>query len=471
VQPTSPGRHVCELSAGWQQRSDQLKHRGQKIGLSRFMRFCSALGIEPDDVTEKTLESFREHLEQTLKRPHEMFSMTAKAWHRAQGAIPDWPSAIFHVQNRQNRWTLLMSVLPESFCKDREAWLDRLAGRDLLDEHPLRPVRAGTIELRRRQLRVFASAVILRGRNPDTITSLRDLVEIGTFKEGLRFLLDRSDGKSTSTIFGAASALLAIARHHAGVDAPHLNTLAAIVRRLSPEQDGLTEKNEARLLPFNDKANAIALLELPAKLMRLAVRSRRRRDGALQAQIAVAVSILTFAPIRLDNLATLDCERNLVPSGAGQALHVVVPGEQVKNRKRIEHPLPAMCVKLIMRYLREFRPHLTTKGNTALFPGKSGGAKWQNVLRYQISRTVYAHTGLKVNPHLFRHIDAKLYLDRNPGGYEVVRLVLGHRSSATTRRFYSGTETAAAVRHFDETILAIGNRAEEKVIGRKTKKK
>jgi len=207
------------------------------------------------------------------------------------------------------------------------------------------------------------------------------------------------------------------------------------------------------------------------KLMRLAARSRRRRDGALQAQIAVAVSILTFAPIRLDNLATLDCERNLVPSGAGQALHVVVPGEQVKNRKRIEHPLPAMCVKLIMRYLREFRPHLTTKGNTALFPGKSGGAKWQNVLRYQISRTVYAHTGLKVNPHLFRHIDAKLYLDRNPGGYEVVRLVLGHRSSATTRRFYSGTETAAAVRHFDETILAIGNRAEEKVIGRKTKKK
>jgi integrase len=152
-------------------------------------------------------------------------------------------------------------------------------------------------------------------------------------------------------------------------------------------------------------------------------------------------------------------------------LHVVVPGEQVKNRKRIEHPLPAISVKLIMRYLQDFRPHLTSRGNTALFPGKSGGAKRQNVLRSQISHTVYAHTGLKVNPHLFRHIDAKLYLDRNPGGYEVVRLVLGHRSSATTRRFYSGTETAAAVRHFDETILAIGNRPDEEVIRRKTKKK
>jgi integrase len=472
VQPMSPGRHVCELSAGWQQRSDQLKHRGLRIGLSRFMRFCSALGTEPEAVTARTVESYREHLGQTLKRPQEIFSMTAKAWHRAQGNVPDWPSTVFHVQGRQNRWALPMSALPESFGKDCEVWLDRLSGRDLLDEMQFRPVRPSTVELRRRQLRLFASAVILRGRNPDTIASLRDLVEIDTVKDGLRYLLSRSDGKPTSTIFDIASALKAVAQHHVRVDTAHLSSLRSIVNRLNPGRAGLTDKNTARLRPFDDRENAAALLNLPAKLMTLAARARHPRDGALQAQIATAIEVLTFVPIRLHNLANLDIERNLVLSGAGRALHVVIPAEEVKNREPIEHPLPEMSVKLIKRYIRDFRPCLTTKENTALFPGKFGGAKRQHVLRTQISRTVYAHTGLEVNPHLFRHIDAKLYLDRNPGSYEVVRRVLGHRSMTTTVRFYAGRETAAAARHFDQEILDIrGEVAGEKVIRRRTNKK
>jgi site-specific recombinase XerC len=60
---------------------------------------------------------------------------------------------------------------------------------------------------------------------------------------------------------------------------------------------------------------------------------------------------------------------------------------------------------------------------------------------------------LQVHPHLFRHIAAKLFLDAHPGSYELVRRVLGHRSIDTTTNFYTGLETAAAVRHFDKTIL------------------
>ena len=50
---------------------------------------------------------------------------------------------------------------------------------------------------------------------------------------------------------------------------------------------------------------------------------------------------------------------------------------------------------------------------------------------------------------------AKIYLDRNPGGHEVIRRVLGHRSINTTTSFYTGFETAAAVRHFDAVILQL----------------
>jgi integrase len=469
VQPMAPGRHVNKLSPGWQRLWEQLE-RGERIALSRFMRFCSALGREPEAVTAETVESFREHLGQTLKRPNETYCMMARAWRRAQAAVPDWPTATVDVP-RTNRWVLPMSALPQTFHVDCEAWLDRLAGRDLLDEMPFRPVRTSTIKIRRRQMRVFASALVLRGRDPNTIASLRDLVDVETFKEGLRFFLDRTDGKPSNTIFNIAAALKAAAQHHVRVDAKHLDRLRAIVNRLNPGRDGLSDKNNARLLPFDDPNNVTALLNLPAKLMTLAARARHPRDAAMQAQMAAAIEILIFAPIRLENLTRLDIERHLVPSGNGNTIHISVPAEEVKNREPIEHPLPEVSAKLILRYIRDYRRQLTTKDNTALFPGKGGAAKRTHVLAKQICRTIHAHTGLTMNVHLFRHLDGKLYLDQNPGGYEVLRQVLGHRSITTTARFYTGWEKAAAARHFDKTILGIREEEAEKKSSGRLKKK
>ena len=57
--------------------------------------------------------------------------------------------------------------------------------------------------------------------------------------------------------------------------------------------------------------------------------------------------------------------------------------------------------------------------------------------------------------HLMRHLGAKLYLDENPGAYEVVRRVLAHKSMSTTINSYTGLETEAAVRHFDAVILGM----------------
>jgi site-specific recombinase XerD len=57
--------------------------------------------------------------------------------------------------------------------------------------------------------------------------------------------------------------------------------------------------------------------------------------------------------------------------------------------------------------------------------------------------------------HRFRHAAAKIHLDRHPGEYEVIRQLLGHQRITTTVAFYSGTESAAAARHYSKTILGI----------------
>ena len=59
--------------------------------------------------------------------------------------------------------------------------------------------------------------------------------------------------------------------------------------------------------------------------------------------------------------------------------------------------------------------------------------------------------------HRFRHAVAKIFLDRNPGQYEVVRQLLGHKNIKTTIEFYAGAEGAAAARHYSATILKLRN--------------
>jgi integrase len=457
VRPMSPGRNTNPLTPSWDGLWGPLESRRVKTSLSRFVRWCSAAGIEPEAVSETTFMEFRDHLgDALLKHPDAVFAELVRGWRVAQTAVNGWPRVGFTIPDRRDRWTLSWSNFPASLREDCKAWLDRLAGRDLLEEAPFRPVRPRTLERREQQIRAFASAVALRGRDLSAITCLNDLVAIETYKEGLRFLIERSGGKSTTTIVDLAGALKAIARHHVRLEKDHLDRMAAINRRLSVGPRSLTEKNRGRLRQFDDPENVAALLGLPHKLIGIASRKRNVRAGALLAQIAVAIEILIMAPIRLDNLRCLDIEQNLVrPHRRSKELHVVFPATDVKNREPLDYPLPVPSVALIERYLLEFRPHLASPSCIALFPGRWGKPKRANTLRGQICQIIRSHTGLEMNPHLFRHAMAKIYLDANPGGYEVVRRVLAHRSIDTTSRYYTGGEAAAAVRHFDDTVLKL----------------
>jgi integrase len=59
-----------------------------------------------------------------------------------------------------------------------------------------------------------------------------------------------------------------------------------------------------------------------------------------------------------------------------------------------------------------------------------------------------------VRTHQFRHAAAALILKRDPGNYEFVRRVLGHRSLITTTNFYIGLESLTANERFGEIVDA-----------------
>ncbi len=61
---------------------------------------------------------------------------------------------------------------------------------------------------------------------------------------------------------------------------------------------------------------------------------------------------------------------------------------------------------------------------------------------------------LTINMHLFRHIAAKIWLDANPGQYEVLKRLLGHSRLSQTLNLYAGFEAGTSTRLFAAVVDA-----------------
>jgi integrase len=90
-----------------------------------------------------------------------------------------------------------------------------------------------------------------------------------------------------------------------------------------------------------------------------------------------------------------------------------------------------------------------------LFPGDVHDCKDTKTLSGQISDTLWKCLGVKMTPHQFRHAAAAILLKHEPGNYELVRRVLGHRNIQTTINFYIGLETLEATRRFADLVTEL----------------
>jgi integrase len=177
--------------------------------------------------------------------------------------------------------------------------------------------------------------------------------------------------------------------------------------------------------------------------------------AAVTAQIAVAVAILTVAPVRLANLTAIKLGTNLIkPGGPDSNYWLVFPDYDVKNRVRLEYPLEEHLTNLIDDYVFNFRPTLVRGRNEQwLFPGQRGGAKGKISFSSQITARIFKATGLRITVHQFRHAAGALILQRRPGEYELVRRLLGHRNVQTTINAYIGLENIQASEIFGKIVM------------------
>jgi integrase len=176
--------------------------------------------------------------------------------------------------------------------------------------------------------------------------------------------------------------------------------------------------------------------------------------AAVTAQIAVAIAILSVAPIRLANLVAINLDKNLIkPAGPSKEYWLTFPHYDVKNRVDLEFPFDDVLTRLIDEYVHDFRPILLRQANAPwLFPGVAGKPKTANMFSAQITERIHKATGVRLTVQQFRHAAAAIYLKHQPGGYETVRRLLGHRNIQTTINFYCGLETTQASEAFGKLI-------------------
>ena len=460
---------TARLSRSWRRLHDACPQQHLQWKLSRFMRWCSANAIAPEAVDAATLQRFVAELESAslVRLPDKIGYETAYAWDACVQAVPSWPQRRFALPRKPGlSWTLPLDRFSASFQDDVEVYLARRAGAEPLDEDsPDRPLRPLSLHTRRMQIRTAASALVLAGTPVEAITSLADLLRPAAFRAILKQLRTRHGNKTTLGVYQLATALMPVARYHAKLTEAELDQLGALTRQVRVRnRRGLTPKNRDRLRPFDDPSVCDRLLTLPQELMRRADDAGRHpREAALDAQRAVALEILLMAPLRMRNLVGLRLGVHVLFSGTGpdEQVVLVIPEEEVKNSVALEFPLPSESARLIRRYVDRFLPRLATAPDDFLFPARFGGLRRRpDTLGKQITRAIREATGCTVNPHLMRHLGAKIFLEAHPGAYESARRVFGHLSVDTTTSFYTGFETLAAARQFDANVIRRRRQAE-----------
>lgn len=468
VRPVMPGRRVNPMLPAWKLLQDQMATQASRFRLGPLFRFLSEAEIGPATVTEADLLGYNKRLfaESLRSNPEETWDALLWEWNKAVREIEGFPQVELTRESRKERKTLDEDAFPASLWADRDAWLEQLKGSTLFGEGPAFSVSESTQKTRSYQIQYFASALVRAGLQPSDISSLSVLVDPKNFEKGMRLLFDERGRERKSYLSDIGGGLIAIARHWVlpKSDLPEseretiLKRMREIVKRVGPERDGLTEKNHDRLMQFESEEAIGRFLNLPDELRAEIARGKLPENQKhAMADVALALEILFVAPIRINNLAGIRLDKNLIRQRDGFML--VFKENEVKNKERLSFKLPKETCDVIEWYLKVIRPERVRGETDALFIGEDGiRLKAKSTLATQISKKVKERTGLSFNVHLIRHVTSYLFLNQVPGAHHVLRLVLGHKTVETLARAYTGAESKSAHALFDGVIRDLRTR-------------
>ena len=302
-------RARASLSPSWQALLQELSTRRAHLGLSRFAHYASETGIAPPEVDDGTIEAFiaTVRAETLHRKPNDLHRKVAQIWNEAAERST---LALRHVRVPSFKLPLQRvdwSSLSKTFQADVERHLTWCLGTDMFTTdarpHAMAPQ---TVRLRRDQIHAAVTALIETGVPAAGIVSLADLVSPENFKRILRRRYEMSAGKENVFNKDLARSLMEVAYQWAKIDEATAAELRRLAGKLPSPTPGLTRKNKDALRQFDDPQVLRRLVSFPRRAWAEVKKSTRHdRNTLAKAQVALAVAILCYIPIRSRNLATL----------------------------------------------------------------------------------------------------------------------------------------------------------------------
>jgi hypothetical protein len=449
--------HGAPLTAAWEGLRAKIKDALVRSRLSSFIRYCSANNIMPEDVDETVVDKFIDYRARCSKPADDAFRrLLARAWNASVANILGWPKWAMAEPPVKSTVEIAWEEFPKRLHRDIDKYEDSLTRvRKGRTGRHIKPLRPATIRARRAELQAAARMAVRIGIPIKKLDSLRSMLKPIVAEKILDAYGDRP---KLYTVY-LARRFVAIAKEIKCLSDRDCQRLQDMWRRLHDERpaEGLTDKNLDFLRKILTPGVWNRVLKLPIAMMAEARRCQQHAPirAAVIAQLAVAIAVLSVAPVRLANLTSIRLGLNLnKPDGPDSDYWLHFTPEDTKNNVRLEFVFKEYLTRLIDEYVHDFWPTLLRGRNEDyLFPGMRDGAKGKISFSVQISKRIYKATGLKMTVHQFRHAAGAIILKNRPGQFELVRQILGHRSIATTMRCYIGLETIQASEIFTTMVM------------------
>jgi integrase len=251
----------------------------------------------------------------------------------------------------------------------------------------------------------------------------------------------------------------------------YLHTLYQMAVVMGPDRDWtwmreLVSRFRIRAKPVRRKRDRMVssheLLLLGLRLIADAPAQRSLRMRASTYRNGLIIALLASRPLRMSNLAGLELKSTLIRHGT--AWRIDIPATETKTKEPIEVPWPQALTAELEVYLNEHRPVLmkqvgrwTRPVGNALWISSDGSPMRPGAFYdMNVKRTAEAF-GKPINPHLFRDCAATSIAIEDPQHVRVASQILGHRSTATTERYYNQAQAIDAARRYQHFLVALQN--------------
>lgn len=415
-----------------------------RYGLSRLATWASQEGLEPPAVDDVAFLRFEEAMcTQTIARhPEATLRQMRQIWN-TMAADSTLGLSILETRAAMRPTRIAWNSLPSSFRADVESHLAWAAGADMFaaDARP-RPLAPRSVVLRRNFIHSAAASLVEAGWSPDRILDLATLTSPMAFRAALGHRYKaRSDKAANAYDASLGKALVAIAKEWVRPDSAVITELKKMLSRLPSERPGMTAKNKLLLRFFDDPEKLNALLRLPKKLWSTALKRDDATRRLAEAQSALAIAIVLFAPLRRANLAALTINQHVfLPKAPNGETLVELDAAMMKTREPFTLVLPPSVTRMLRAYEPILGEHVTGPARP-IFINPDGSRKGDGAVGRLIENALRRELGVNMTTHQFRHLAAKIMLDADPGAYETLRQLLGHKNLKTTVNYYAELDT------------------------------